>query len=122
LEAFQQQNVLQKAMSMRQNVLLVEKKGKMQAELDEAIKTYPLASNPMEMVKGPNGLIFPSFMVAFKTAVMNHSWLYKQYSSSQKWPRTLELQNDGRNFQSELGPKIVASRYQNKCSDHYYHL
>ena len=46
-------------MSMRQNVLLVEKKGKMQAQLDEVIKTYPLASNPMELVKGPNGLVFP---------------------------------------------------------------
>ncbi|CAJ1968508.1 unnamed protein product [Cylindrotheca closterium] len=59
LEDFQSKNVLEKAMGMRQNVLLVEKKGKMQAQLAEVINTYPLASNPMELATGPNGLIFP---------------------------------------------------------------
>lgn len=59
LEAFQQQNILQQAMGLRQNVLLVEQKGKLQAQLDEVIKTYPIPSNPMELVEGPNGLIFP---------------------------------------------------------------
>ncbi|KAL3937403.1 MAG: hypothetical protein SGBAC_007494 [Bacillariaceae sp.] len=59
LEAFQEQNVLQRALGLRQNVLLVEKRGKLKAQLEEVIKTYPLSSNPMQLAKGPNGLIFP---------------------------------------------------------------
>lgn len=59
LEAFKQQNLLQQAMSLRQNVLVAEKQGKLKAQLQEVIKTYPLSSNPMQLVKGPNGLVFP---------------------------------------------------------------
>jgi len=55
----EQQNFLQQALGLRQKVLLVEKQGKLKAQLDEVTKTYPLSSNPMQLAKGPNGLIFP---------------------------------------------------------------
>ena len=49
-------NILQKAMGVRQSVVLVEKKQKLERQLDELKQTYPL--QPELLIEGPNGITF----------------------------------------------------------------
>ena len=47
---------LQKAMGLRESVLLVEKRASIETQLEEIAQTYPL--EPSKLVQGPNGIVF----------------------------------------------------------------
>ena len=56
LQQASSQNILQKAMGVRQSVVLVEKKQKLERQLDALKQTYPL--QPELLIEGPNGITF----------------------------------------------------------------
>ena len=47
---------LQQAMGLRQSVLLIERRKKLEAQLNELDQTYPLRSE--DLMRGPNGILF----------------------------------------------------------------
>lgn len=50
------QNIFQKAASFRESINLVEKRGRLSAQLEELEQTYPLDSS--KVIDGPNGITF----------------------------------------------------------------